>query len=233
MLKKATKMTLYDNIFTQIQQLIQDGTLRPGDMLAPEREMAVQLGISRNTLREALKALELVGVLDVRPGDGSYINKDLNEQLISTSLRFISVQRIKEMLDLLEARRVLEAATACLAAKNSTPELVKELSKELEGMRENIADPETSAKYDSNFHMLIAEASGNSFLAELTKALREPTMRIMHKTTTLVRLRSYTVNYHEQLLEAIANKDHETAEKIMRQHILKIEEEVKKHGLIM
>jgi len=231
MLRKAKKVTLYDDVMSQIQKLIQNGILAPGDKLPPERELAVQFGISRNTLRECLKALNLVGVLDVKQGGGSYISSDLNLQLVSSSLKFVSAKKVQEILDLLEARRILETANAALAAKNSTPKLVKELQKSLELMTKNLADPEVSATHDSNFHLLIAEASGNQFLAELTNGLQDSLRRVMVKTTLITRLRPYTVTYHEKIIEAIANSDSSIAAKVMEEHLIKVEEEVKKSGL--
>lgn len=230
MLKKAKKVTLYDNVMTQIQKLIQNGTLAPGDKLPPERELALQLGVSRNTLRECLKALNLVGVLDVRQGGGNYINRDLNLQLVSTSLKFVSAKKIQEILDLLEARRILETASASLAARNATPKLVRELNENLELMKKNIANPEAASKYDTNFHMLIAEASGNQFVAELTNGLRDSLKKVMVKTALITELRTYTISYHEKIAEAIADQDPERVAKLMDEHLLEIEEAVKNYG---
>lgn len=223
-------MTTYDDVMTQIQKLIQNGTLAPGDKLPPERELAAQLGVSRNTLRECLKALNLVGVLDAKQGGGNYINSDLNFQLVSTSLKFVSAKKIQEILDLLEARRILETASAALAAKNATAKLIKDLNENLELMRKNIANPEAAAKYDTNFHMLIAEASGNQFVLELTNGLRDSLKRVMVRTTLITELRTYTISYHEQIAEAIANHDSEKVTKLMDDHLIKIEEAVRNYG---
>ena len=228
---RTSKVTLYDDVLGRIRQLIQNGELKPGDKLPPERELAAQFGVSRNTLRESLKALSLIGMLDARQGGGNYISKDMNLQLISSSLKFVSVQELHEILNLLETRRALESATAYAAAKNATPRLIVNLRESTEELCKCIADPELSARYDAQFHMLIAEASGNPFLNELVKALKEPLMRVMEKTTAIYNLRPYTVIYHEALVDSMAKKDPETARRMMCEHLLKTEEEVKKHGI--
>ncbi len=231
MLRKAKKVTLYDDIVGQIEQLIRDGRFRPGDKLPPERELAEQLGISRNTLREALKALDLMGVLEAVQGGGSYVSKDLNTRLINSSFRFMSLNEDKEIFDLLEARRILESANAYSAAKNATPELIEALRKDLEAMKENIDRTEITSKYDSDFHLRIAEASGNLFLNELTKVLRTPLMKLMLRTTYIKDLMPHTIEFHEKIILALESRDPEMAEKYMREHLAKIESEIKEGGL--
>jgi len=231
LVEKAKKVTLYDDVMTQIQTLIQNGTWSPGDKLPPERELTLKLGVSRNTLRECLKALTLVGVLEARQGGGNYVSNDLSIQLLSSSLKFVSTRKMQEIIDLLEARRILEATTASLAAQNATPELIKELQENNDLLVKNVANPEVSMLYDIRFHMLIATASGNQFLAKLIAGLQDSLRSVMLNTNTLVKLRPYTVNLHQQILTAIANHDAKTAERVMKKHLLKIEDEVRKSGI--
>jgi GntR family transcriptional repressor for pyruvate dehydrogenase complex len=227
MLRQANKLTLFDDVVLQIQQLIQDGQLRPGDRLPPERELASQLGISRNTLRESLKALNLLGVLKVQQGGGTYINKDLNNQLISSSLKFLSILEITEILNLLEARKALEVASAFAAAERAKPKDIHTLQKLMKYMKDNAADATLCSKCDLDFHLAIAKASENSFLIELTKAIREPLLRVMEKTIHLDKLLSSAVSNHEAILAAIVKKDSLMAEKMMRIHLEKIEEDIR------
>jgi len=108
---------------------------------------------------------------------------------------------------------------------------INDLQKNLDLMKQNLADPDIASTYDINFHVLIAEASGNQFLTELTNGLRDSLRRVMAKTTAIISLRPYTVTYHEKILESIAKQDPDAAAKFMDEHLKKVEDEVKKSGI--
>lgn len=230
MLRQATKLTLFDDVIKQIQYLILEGKLKPGDKLPPERELAQELGVSRNTLREALKALTLVGVLEVRQGGGTFISSDINTKLISTSFKFISITETKEIIALLEARKALEVATAYAAAERAEPQNIAELKKLVQLMRDNLNDIEKCSQYDVDFHLAISKASKNPYLITLQQAIRQPLFRAMQKTILLKKTLESALQYHEELLQAISNKDPRHAEDAMRRHLEKVEEDVKNYA---
>ncbi len=169
-------MGVIDTAITRIRDLIAAGELAPGDRLPPEAELAALLGVSRNSLREAVRALIQANVLDVRRGDGTYVTS-LEPQLLLSSLMFVmDLMQDRTILDLFEVRRLLEPAATGLAAGRITDYCIKELRRLLEAMRETTTAEELLA-LDVQFHRSIAQASGNQTLVSLLEALFSRTAR--------------------------------------------------------
>lgn len=230
-LHKATKVTLYENVIEQISTLISRGSYRQGDPLPSERQMAEELGVSRNTLREALKALGLIGVLEVKHGGGYFVSEDLNGSVITSSFKFISTERKEDVRDLFETRRILEAENAALAALRSTPELIEALENDEAGLRANMRNPEASSSYDTDYHSRVAKAAGNRMLLNFTNMLRWPLFKMMVKAINFgdIQLAEDTVDFHRKITTAIADKNPDVARRLMNDHILCVEETILRH----
>ncbi|MGI6687972.1 MAG: FadR/GntR family transcriptional regulator [Christensenellales bacterium] len=227
-MNKAVKITLSDNIIMQISDKIRKGAYAPGSKLPPERIMAEELEVSRNTVREALKALTLIGVIESRQGGGNYISNKINENIMRSSMQFLDLREKEKILDLYEARLVIETRNAFLATKNATPELIALLREDNQKMRECIKKRDTveSSDHDLAFHYRISEASGNFFLNEMLKMVRGPAASLMLKTTFIHDLIMYSVNYHERIIDAMELGNARLASKIMRQHIKRVQETI-------
>jgi GntR family transcriptional repressor for pyruvate dehydrogenase complex len=222
MLQHAKKVTLFDDVVLQVQNLIHEGSLRPGDRLPPERELALQLGVSRNTLREALKALKLIGVLEVSQGGGTFVNESLNSNLFASSTKFMSLVETTEILNLVEARKAIESATTFYAAERADLSDMDKMEKFMILTKDNYKDTELFTKYDSQFHLQIATASKNPFLVNLLKAIREPLLREMVKTH--LSLPPFTaVQDHANIFNFIKAKDSKRSAEAMNLHLEKIE----------
>lgn len=222
-MKKATKITLYDNVIDQLSDLIMRGSYHQGDQLPPERQMAEELGVSRNTLREALKALGLMGVLEVKHGGGYFVSDDLNASIIESSLRFMSTEKVEDIRDLFTTRRIIEVENAALAAMNATPELIATLGHDTDGMQANIDDTEVASSHDTDYHYRIAKASGNRMLLAISKTLRFPLFKMMLKATYIGDLIQHSVQHHREITKAIADKNPDLARSLMNEHILTVE----------
>ena len=230
-LRKAVRVTLYENVLEQFEQMLRDEVYKPGDRILPERELSSQLGISRNTLREVLKALELVGVLEVRQGGGYYLSESSNSNLIASSFRFLKIKTSKDMHDLLETRRILESANASLAATKATKETIDRLREDIVQMRLNCHNVEIISSFDLDFHFQIAKASGNLFLNSLTDILNHPIHELMLRIACFDELLNKAICYHEKILDAIINRDPDAAGKCMSEHLMLVENEIKQKGL--
>src|ERR1700731_1970483 len=165
-----------DEAIDKIQELIISGSWGPGDRLPKETELAAQLGLSRNSLREAVRALSQLRVLEVRQGDGTYVSS-LEPGLLLESTSFVSHLLLGDTaVELYEVRRILEAAAAALAAARIDEEGRQELGRRLERMRQ--ADGvEELVEADVAFHAVIANAAGNAVLTSLLASLSTRTMR--------------------------------------------------------
>jgi DNA-binding FadR family transcriptional regulator len=169
-------MSLTDQAIEQIKQMIVSGELKPGQRLPKETDLAARLGLSRNSLREAVRALALIRILDTRQGDGTYVTS-LEPDILSEAMSFlVDFHQDRTVLDLLEVRRLMEPAATAMAAQRITRE---ELGK-LEGLLDEAAACSTVEDFVANdiaFHRTIGSASGNLVLASLLDSLSGPTTR--------------------------------------------------------
>ena len=169
-------MAITDEAIERIKEMIVSGKLRPGDRLPKEADLANRLGLSRNSLREAVRALSLVRVLDVRQGDGTYVTS-LRPELLLDAVAFLAdFHRDDSVLHLLEVRRILEPAASAMAAQVMSDEAIEELGGVLEALEDD-ADIERLIATDLEFHRRIAVGSGNPVLASLIDSLAVPTVR--------------------------------------------------------
>ena len=169
-------MAVTDEAIVKIKEMLLRGELGPGDRLPPEKELSDALGLSRSSLREAVKALELIRVLDVRRGDGTYVTS-LEPSLLLEAVSFvIDIHQDHTVLDLFEVRRLLEPAAAAMATLRATSEDLARLTAMLDEV-----GPETSVEdlvaHDVMFHGVICELSGNSYLSTLLESLSGRTLR--------------------------------------------------------
>src|SRR6478735_10566891 len=153
-------MALTDEAILRIKEMIVSGQLRPGDRLPREPDLAEELGLSRNSLREAVRALALVNILDVRQGDGTYVTS-LNPDLLLDALTFVvDFHQDDSVLDFLRVRRILEPAAAAMAAQRVEPGEAAAIQDTIDGCSLEAAD-EDFLKHDVEFHRLLGLASGN------------------------------------------------------------------------
>ena len=171
---KATRMS--DTVIQQIEEMILDGALRPGERLPPERELAEQMGISRPTLREAIVILESKGLLESRRRGGTFVC-DVSEVAITDPLMALMKSRPETVFDVLELRYALEETAAYCAADRATTADKANIQAKLDALKayyvDQNSDHEAEAKADTEFHLSIAEASHNAALMHVMRGLME------------------------------------------------------------
>lgn len=216
-------MALTDDAIDRIKDMLLSGELRPGDRLPPEKDLAERLGLSRSSLREAVKALELIRVLDVRRGDGTYVTS-LEPQLLNEAVGFVvELHQAGGVLDLLEVRRILEPATAAIAARRISDEGVRELRASMEGVTEETSVEEL-VEHDAQFHRIIAAQAGNSYLASLLEALSSQTLRArVWRGLTEERSVARTLAEHDAIAAALEAGDAELARALVTVHVSGVE----------
>lgn len=225
---------LYEEIVEQIKQLITDGKLKPGDRLLAERELAEQFQVSRASVREAIRTLEMLGVIDIRPGEGTFVRGTETDDIIRPLAMFLAVER-SSLLDMFEMRRIFETATARLAAERATEEELDHIGAMLDKMRErlNVLDPEKGEEYDAAFHYAVAESTHNSLLTKLFKTVSEE----FAKANSVARRQLYhdniqnaqkIIDQHNEILEAIRTRSPKKASEAMLAHLIFAEDELRK-----
>jgi GntR family transcriptional regulator, transcriptional repressor for pyruvate dehydrogenase complex len=169
-------VALTDEAILKIKEMILAGDLKPGDRLPPEKELGEALGLSRSSLREAVKALEIIRVLDVRRGDGTYVTS-LSPSLLLDALSFVvDVHQDDSVLELFEVRRILEPAAAVLATPRMTGADIAHL-RELLAQVDGVPSVDELVANDLVFHRYISERSGNAYLTRMLDALSSSTLR--------------------------------------------------------
>ena len=214
---RAPRVT--EGAIDKIRERIVSGAWGAGARLPKESELAAELGLSRNSLREAVRALSQLRVLEVRQGDGTYVSS-LEPGLLLESTGFISHLLLGDTeIELYEVRRILEAAVASLAAGRIDAEEKAQLAESLERMRE-AGSVEELVEADVAFHAVIAKAAGNAVLTSLLASLATRTMRtrLWHGRTADDALHE-TREEHRHIYEAIIAGDPELARSAATAHI--------------
>ena len=217
-------MAVTDEAIDKIKEMIVSGELGPGDRLPKEAVLADRLGLSRNSLREAVKALSLIHVLDVRQGDGTYVTS-LEPRLLLDAISFVvEFHRDDTVLEFLQVRRILEPAATALAAQHMTDAEVQELRDILARLDE---EPTVAALVanDLEFHRRIAVGSGNTVLASLIDSLSGPTTRArIWRGLTQEGAVARTRDQHTAICDAIASRQPEVARSWATIHVAGVED---------
>lgn len=219
-----------DVVIGGVKDMIVDGRLRPGSRLPVEKDLAEQLGVSRGSLREGVRALATLGVLETRQGDGTFVTALDPGRLLSPLGFLADLQQPAHAADLLAVRRVLEDESVALAAVRLTDDELGELDRVL-GVVDDILrdepdmDLEAFINADTEFHRLIARASGNPPLAAIIDALVGRTFRarlwraISHRGSV-----RETQAEHRAILDELMRRDPERARIRMSVHLLGVEQ---------
>ncbi|MFC4945979.1 FadR/GntR family transcriptional regulator [Pseudonocardia sp. GCM10023141] len=217
-------MPVTDEAIEKIKAMIVSGELAPGARLPREADLAERLGLSRNSLREAVKALSLIRVLDVRQGDGTYVTS-LDPDLLLDAMSFVvDFHRDDTVLEFFEVRRILEPAATAMAALTMTDE-------QIAGLRAVLAelDPEPDVEAlvanDLEFHRRVAAGSGNTVLCSLIDGLSGPTTRArIWRGLTQEGAVARTIEQHGAICDAIAARQPELARSWATIHVAGVEE---------
>ena len=217
-LKKVKKITIPDSIIEQIIKYIQDD-LKPGDRLLSERAMIDLFGVGRTSLREALRALEGIGVVETRAGEGTFVSTDSNK-IYRKPLElgvFDNKQSVKEIFD---ARWIIEVGMMTLVSQQITNEELKKCKKILEKMKAlNSSEFEYFLDLDYQFHKIISESSNNGVLIEflnLTRRIIDEER--LHTSITSIGLKKSLV-VHQNILDALTSGDVKKSVKAMEEHL--------------
>ncbi len=217
-------MALTDEAIDRIKNMIISGELRPGDRLPKESDLAERLGLSRNSLREAVRALALIHVLDVRQGDGTYVTS-LEPQLLLESMTFVlDFHRDDSVLHFLEVRQILEPAATELAARRMSEAAIGRLAGILADLPADPSIDELVAN-DLRFHREIAQGAGNPALASLLESLSAPTVRArVWRGLTQEGAVARTREQHTAIFQAIRGRRAEAARAWATVHIAGVED---------
>lgn len=205
-------------IADKIQQMVMDGELMPGDRLPSERQLAEQLNVSRNMIREAAALLEERGIVSVQTGSGIYIT----EASIDTVARTFSLYAQRKQVtvaQMFEVRWMLELENARLAATNALPKQIEQLAATLKEMEETKSNLEKFTKTDIRFHQQLAYASQNPLFPVLLDTITDLLHEQALLATAVDGALENALQHHRNILAAVQNKDAQTAREAMKTHL--------------
>jgi GntR family transcriptional repressor for pyruvate dehydrogenase complex len=221
-LTTVRKTRVFEDVARQIQSLIVEGALEPGDRLPPERQLAERFGVSRTSVRDALRALEVVGLVVARQGEGNVV-ADVSPEVLVAPIATLLFRKRKLVAELLEFRRMFEPALAACAARRATASDIAHLEGILDRQREKALRGLSTVQEDSELHYAIAVAARNSVVRGLLdvvmELLRETRTRSLQVEGRLER----SLAGHWRVIDAIKARDPDAAEAALRQHLEEIE----------
>jgi GntR family transcriptional repressor for pyruvate dehydrogenase complex len=224
---KTSKIS--DEVYKQIVSLISNGQLKPGDKIPSERELSAELGISRQSIREALNRAEVMGLIDVRQGEGSFILSSLNESL-KPPLTVIMEEGVERIFDFLEIRKLIEGWCAEKAALEATEEELKDMKTILDKMKKVVSKDKQWEELDLVLHRSIAKATHNIVAIHIMDALKVNFSLFFRFTKSMPSTERLDVlwQHHYEIIDAIARKESIEAKQKVIDHLNFIEEKIRK-----
>jgi len=227
-LRAVKRKTIHEEIIAQIREELVEGRWKLGDRLPSERDLSERFQVSRASVREAIRALESRGLVRIKTGEGTYIAS--GSEAVLSPLVSIILQQKDVLLDIFEARKIIEPEIAALAPKRAVPEEIQHMEEILEEQARQIAQGDSGVEADTAFHSLLTQTTKNKVFLRLNDAvvdsLRETRERSLHIHGRPAR----SLAGHHEILKAIRAKDPGRARQAMLQHLRAIERNVLKPG---
>lgn len=222
-MEAVEKINLREQVMERIWQAVADGTYEPGDRLPSVSDLSSELGVSITSVRDALMQLEAVGLVDIRQGQGIFVN-EIGPDFFTPRLSSMLLLERSKLLDLVEVRRAIEAQCARLAAERRSDDNLRRLSEIMDRMTAAIGDPDLYLREDLALHMVIAQISGNSIFPEILQLLRDLFVKELRATVGLPGAMETGYKHHRDIVMAIEDGDGQQAMEKMIEHLTYTEE---------
>jgi GntR family transcriptional repressor for pyruvate dehydrogenase complex len=222
MYKSVQIERLYEQIVEQVEKSILSGELKPGDKLPAERELAEQFSVSRTAIREAVKTLTQIGLVEVRPGRGTFVTNSTSSVVRRSIGLMVKIESARGTLDLVEVREILEPEIAAMAASRANEEHLAALKKAVALMDTAKDDPDTFIEGDMNFHLALAEGSQNVLILVLINTLVDLLQDQRKRISLVPGGINRAQEHHRAVLQAVLNRDPGAAREAMRAHLQQI-----------
>ncbi len=218
MLQPVKKNRLSNEVIDQISHSILRGDYKPGSKLPPEREIANQLGVSRTVVREALRSLEIMGLVESQIGGGTFVKEYTLDHVLDPIVNYFSSDECL-ITEIIETRKILESEMVKLAAERATDEDIAFIKKSVAQMEEEVAEGLSGINGDTAFHFALAAAAHNSPMTKILSLIADLLHYTMKASLQAVPDQSITIEGHRRILAAVENRDAETAGNLMREHL--------------
>lgn len=217
---KSTR--IYEEIVRQVRSLISEGRLKSGDRLPPERDLAEQFRVSRTSVREALRALESRGLVEIRAGEGAFV-RDISVDALVEPLALVILPHRAAVGELFEARRLLEPSIAALAARRATGEELAEMERILDAQGGEVARGHTGVAQDSAFHAALASSAHNRAISRIVSALMDLLTQSREESLQTPGRAQRSHQDHRRILDALRRRDEVAAHGAVVDHLIAVE----------
>lgn len=220
-IRPIRKTRAYEEIVRQLQGLIAQGQLKPGDRLMTERELAEEFRVSRVTVRQALSVLQAMGLVDSRVGNGTFARK--TEAPTVTVLASMLNPPRNSLLEQMELRRLIEPEVAGLAADRASPAHAREMARFIQQQQRMMKEGRPFVEEDSAFHLAIARSAGNDLLLRMMDSIHELLRDSREQSLQTQAAMARSLAGHRRIMNAVRRHDARAARRAMLQHILEVE----------
>ncbi|MFC0408310.1 FadR/GntR family transcriptional regulator [Roseomonas elaeocarpi] len=218
---EASEQGGFDKVFLFLREQLLSGAISPGERLLGERELCLRVGVSRPTLREALRALAMLGVVEIRQGAGTVVRRP-DASILGDFFAFAASQHGALVEDVMQARIAIECQAIRLACARATLADFDRLRAALEDVVATIADPDAGGLADHRFHQAIVDAAASDTLGTLYAAITPLLLRShRHRRETMTEVedgRAYLISHHRLIFDALAAGDPRRADEVLREH---------------
>lgn len=225
MLRAIKKTRIYEEVVSQIHELIREGKFKAGDQLPPERELAETFKVSRTSVREALRTLETEGLVISRTGMGNFV-ADLPIESLVAPLATLLIEEKNALADIFEMRKLIEPQIASLAAERATKGDIEQMKKILVKQRDQVDLGATGVEADAEFHFSIGQATQNHALEKLVYGLMDLLSHSREESLQTPGRSQVSIDSHYRILAAIEGHDKKRAREAMLHHVEHVEQNV-------
>jgi GntR family transcriptional repressor for pyruvate dehydrogenase complex len=224
-IQPAQKVTLIESVTGQLLHLIREGHLKPGDSLPSERELMERLQVGRSSVREALRSLATMHMIEILPGKGAFVRAPVTEDLLPNEALSLLIQR-EDMIEIIEAREVLEIELAAMAAERATPDDLSEIEVILVEMEAAVLDVERSLSLNARFHLAIAEAAHNQVLLRMLQSVKDFLQDKLRELSAGGDRMLHSSADHRYIYECVRSGDRACAAAAMRRHLEAVRQQI-------
>lgn len=213
--------TGFAKVFAFLRDRLLEGSIQSGDRLIPERELAAQLGVSRPIVREALRALSMMGVVEIRERVGTVVRKP-DVSVLGDFFAFSMAQQADIVDDVMQARIAIEVQAARLACRHATTSDLERIAAAVDQIEATVNDSEEGSRADFEFHSALVRASRSETLTQLYAAMSTLLLRSHHERRDVVggdpAVKQYLVEDHARIFQALIARDEDRADQVLRKH---------------
>ena len=219
LIRPVSRATLPQEIVKALTDLIMKRVWKPGDIIPSEKELAVRFQVGRSTIREAVKSLVVIGVLEARAGEGSFV-RAASSELLSGAFNWGLLLGERNLDDLVDVRVLVEVECTRRAAERRSPAMLEQLADAMADMQANQTDHAAFMESDTRFHLAIAQAAQNPIFENIGGTIQSIVRIWYPKTYYIPETKGLTVTEHRAIAEAIAAGDAHAAGEAMRSHLV-------------